>query len=388
MAFPEYRSYPLKLLVPDFDSEIADLVIDLDHLRRKELSTRTHPRVFKDLVSMFHTIEAIGSARIEGNNTRFLEILDAEQSPDSRIPEGVKEIRNLEKALAHIDRNKTEQVMDRDFIGEIHRLVMEDLRPPPAGDGDHWPGEYRKEDVGIGRSSHLPPPPWEITPLMNDLITFMTEDHPPKYDLIKAALFHHRFVWIHPFANGNGRTARMLTYALMIRQGFRVNHSRIINPASAFCMDRMQYYRMLSGADKGSREGLEEWCTYMLRGLRDEIRKIDLLSVHDYLVEKIIFPSLSVSQKANRISSRERLMLRIAFEKGVVSAAQFTELFKTSSPQEISRRIRVLREKKLLLPLDEGSRKYIINLKAAELRLGIMTILDQEGFLPPTDPES
>ncbi|TFH22517.1 MAG: Fic family protein [Bacteroidia bacterium] len=386
MAFPEYKPFPLTLIVPDFDSEMADLVIDLDHLRKKEIHTGTHPHVYRDLLSLFHTIEAIGSARIEGNTTQLLELMDAEQSPESRIPQGVKEIRNMEKALVFIDRIINGQAIDLDFISEVHRLIMEDLRPPPAGDGDHRPGKFRQEEVGIGHASHLPPPPWEILPLMKELVTFMNTDHAPKYDLIKAALFHHRFVWIHPFENGNGRTARLLTYALMIKQGFRLNNSRIINPTSVFCIDRNLYYKMLSVADNGTREGQEIWCTYMLRGLRDEIRKIDLLSNHTYLAEKIIHSALVLSEEEKRITSRERYMLKIAFDAGAVSATHYRELFRDKTPQEISRRIRGLRNKNLLLSIAEGSRKYVINLKAGLLRLGIMEALDQQGFLPPQLP--
>ncbi len=386
MAYPEYKPFPLELIVPDFDSEIADLVIDLDHLRKKEIHTRTHPHVFQDLLSLFHTIEAVGSARIEGNSTQLLELMDADQSPESRIPQGVKEIRNMEKALVFIDQVINGQAVDPDFISEVHRLIMEDLLPPPAGDGDHRPGKFRQEEVGIGHSSHLPPPPWEIIPLMKELITFMNTDHAPKYDLIKAAQFHHRFVWIHPFENGNGRTARLLTYALMIKQGFSLNNSRIINPTSVFCIDRNLYYKMLSVADIGTCEGQKTWCIYMLRGLRDEIKKIDLLSKHTYLAEKIIHTALVLSEKEKRITSRERNMLKIAFDTGAVSATHYRKLFRDKTPQEISRRIRDLRNKNLLLSLTEGSRKYVINLKAALLRLGIMEALDQQGFLPPQLP--
>lgn len=386
MAFPDYKPFPLELIVPDFDSEIADLVIDLDHLRRKDIQTRTHPMVFQDLLSLFHTIEAVGSARIEGNSTQLLELMDAEQSPESRISQGVKEIQNMEKALVFIDQYIIGQTVDLDFVSQVHRLIMDKLHPPPAGDGDHRPGKFRQEEVGIGHSSHLPPPPWEILPLMKELITFMNWEHPPKYDLIKAAQFHHRFVWIHPFENGNGRTARLLTYALMIKQGFRLNNSRIINPTSVFCIDRYRYYKMLSTADSGTREGLESWCTYMLGGMRDEIRKIDLLSDHIYLTEKIIHVALVLSEREKRISFRDRQMLRIAFDVGAVSATHYRDLFKDKSPQEISRRIRGLRDKHLLLSLDEGSRKYVINLKARLLRPGIMEALDQQGFLPPRLP--
>ena len=238
MSFPVHKPFPLELIVPDFDSEIADLVIDLDYLRRKEILTMTHPLVFRDLLSLFHTIEAVGSARIEGNTTQLLELMDAEKSPESGISQGVKEILNMEKTLAFIDQAVNEQAIDLDFISHVHRLIMEDLRPPPAGDGDHRPGKFRQEEVGIGHSYHLPPPPWEIVSLMKELVTFMNSNHASKYDLIKAAQFHHRFVWIHPFENGNGRTARLMTYALMIKQGFRLNMSRIINPTSVFCIDR------------------------------------------------------------------------------------------------------------------------------------------------------
>lgn len=387
MAFPEYKPFPLRLIIPDFDSEIADLVIDLDHLRKKEIHSRTHPLVFRDLLSLFHTIEAVGSARIEGNATQILELMDAEQSPQHRISEGVKEIRNMEKALDFIDKIIHGQTIDQDFISKVHKLIMEDLRPPPDGDGDHNPGKFRQEEVGIGHSDHLPPPPWELLALMQELITFINTIHSPKYDLIKAAQFHHRFVWIHPFENGNGRTARLITYALMIKQGFSLNNSRIINPTSVFCVDRDLYCKMLSKADKGSREGQEIWCTYMLRGLRDEIRKIDLLSNHGYLAENIIHTALILSEKGKRISSRERQMLKIAFDSGAVSATHYRELFRDKAPQEVSRRIRGLRDKNLLLPKAEGSRKYVINLKAGLLRLGIMEALDHQGFLPPQLPD-
>jgi len=167
------------------------------------------------------------------------------------------------------------------------------------------------------------------------------------------------------------------------------SNSRIINPTSVFCVDRYQYYRLLSVADYGTREGSETWCAYMLRGLRDEIRKIDRLSDHTFLTDKIINSALVLSEREKRITSRERKMLKIAFETGPVNAARYRELFPDKAPQEISRRIRGLREKSLLLSLEEGSRKYVINLKARLLRLGIMEALDQYGFLPPqlpTDP--
>lgn len=77
-----------------------------------------------------------------------------------------------------------------------------------------------------------------------------------KYDLLITALAHHRMAWIHPFDNGNGRLIRMFTYALLIKQGFKVKSGRILNPTAIFCMDRNEYYEMLALADTGKEENV------------------------------------------------------------------------------------------------------------------------------------
>lgn len=69
------------------------------------------------------------------------------------------------------------------------------------------------------------------------------ESHPDKYDLMKVALAHHRFGWVHPFGNGNGRVVRLLTYAQLIQYDFSMaTVGRVINPTAVFCNDRDKYY--------------------------------------------------------------------------------------------------------------------------------------------------
>lgn len=105
-----------------------------------------------------------------------------------------------------------------------------------------------------------------------------------KYDLIKVALAHHRFGWVHPFSNGNGRVVRLLTYALMIKYGFNVKAGgRVLNPTAVFCSDREKYYEMLTLADAGSPAHLERWCVYVLQGVLAELQKVDRLTRCEYL---------------------------------------------------------------------------------------------------------
>jgi Fic family protein len=77
---------------------------------------------------------------------------------------------------------------------------------------------------------------------MDELFDFLRTEHDSKYDLIKIALAHHRFAWIHPFHNGNGRVVRLFTYALLIERGFNVRQGRVLNPSAVFCMNRDRYY--------------------------------------------------------------------------------------------------------------------------------------------------
>jgi len=67
--------FPLQLVEPSFDSPLTDLIIELDYLRKKSLEGSTHPQVFFQLKHIFHTLESIGSARIEGNNTTIAEYI-------------------------------------------------------------------------------------------------------------------------------------------------------------------------------------------------------------------------------------------------------------------------------------------------------------------------
>ena len=93
---------------------------------------------------------------------------------------------------------------------------------------------------------------------MTELEAFINRADPPKYDLIKVALAHHRFAWVHPFGNGNGRVVRLLTYAMLIKYGFRVNAvGQLLNPAAVFCADRNAYCARLGDADAGTNDALE-----------------------------------------------------------------------------------------------------------------------------------
>jgi Fic family protein len=385
MSEAVFKHYDLKLVEPTFDSTLTDLIIELDHLRKKQLGGSTHPKVFFQLKHIFHTLESIGSARIEGNNTTIAEYIETKLSDIKVVNPSIREIQNIEKAMAFIEENVNDHPINRAFLSEMHKMIVDGLLPPPDGEGDATPGDYRKVNLKINKSSHKPPEWLAVEDYMNELLEFVNNDDSPKYDLLKTAIAHHRFVWIHPFGNGNGRTVRLFTYAMLVKAGFNVNVGRIINPTAVFCSNRNDYYNFLSEADKGTIEGLTSWIEYVLKGLKDEIEKIDKLSDYNFLRKEILLPSINHSLERKFITDVETKVLKRVVDKQVISASDIKDIFPGKADAEVSRQIKKLIDRKMLIPEKEGTRKYVLRFDNSYLIRSIIKQLGDKGFLPVRD---
>ncbi len=380
-----FLHYDLKLVEPSFGSSLTDLIIELDHLRKKPLGGSTHPKVFFQLKHIFHTLESIGSARIEGNNTTIAEYIETKLTESKNVPPSIKEIQNIEKAMAFIEENVKDYPINRAFLSEMHKMIVDGLLPPPDGEGDVTPGEYRKVNLKINKSAHKPPEWLKVEDYIGELIEFVNRENSPKYDLLKTAIAHHRFVWIHPFGNGNGRTVRLFTYAMLVKTGFNFNVGRIINPTAVFCSNRNDYYSKLSEADKGTDEGIITWVEYVLKGLKEEIEKIDRLSDYNILKKEILIPTISHSLERKYINDVESKILKKAIEMQVIQAADVKEFFSGKADAEVSRQIRKLIDKKMLVPEKEGTRKYVLRFDNSYLLRSVIKLLGEKGFLPVRD---
>lgn len=375
----EFKHIDLRLIDPPFDSDLTKLVMELNHLRNKRLMGTTPLKIFFQLKTIFHIIESIGSARIEGNRTTILEYVDAKIEHSVSKEENIKEIHNMESALGFIDKNINKIKIDRIFLSEIHKKVVKGL----TIEGSRSPGEYRSCNPDITGSKLVLPDYTQVRPYMEELFAFINNPTRPQYDLLTTAIAHHRFAWIHPFDNGNGRTIRLFTYAMLAKQGFRIHRNRIINPTAVFCINRKKYYKKLERADQGDDKGILEWCEYVLQGLKREVKKVDLLTNYDYVRAKILLPAIIFSFKRQHITEVEMKILKVAINiAGGIKNSDIQKVFPKRNPADISRLIRNLKEKKMLASIKKKSRKYVINFESNYLIRGVLTSLDKEGFLP------
>jgi len=368
----------LRLVNPPFDSKITDLIINLDILRKRQLGGTTHPQLFFQMKSIFHILESIGSARIEGNHTTLAEYIESRIDGANHSDEKIREIQNMNHALNFVEEVIDSTAINRAFISELHKKVVESLR----NEGSTKPGSYRQVNLRITGSHHVPPDYSIVNDLMDELFSFINSPCEAKYDLLKTAIAHHRFAWIHPFDNGNGRTVRLLTYAMLVKQGFNVHKGRIINPTAVFCMNRNAYYDALAEADGGDDSGILKWCEYMLGGLATEIEKIDKLLDYSFLANHILIPAIRISAERELITETELKILNIAVKKQVFQASDLGSIFPGKSPPEVSRQIRKLREKNMIKAESAGGRKYLIAFLNNYLMRGVFQTLDKKGFLP------
>ncbi len=383
----QFIHHDLGLLNPRFDSPLLDVLTDLEHLRRLELKSTTPETVFRQLKMAFHLLESLASARIEGNHTTLADYVEARVAPVATFSERLQEIRNIEAAMQQIEETLSPgDPLSEHLLRNLHATTVQGLER----DGDRTPGSYRAGAVRIAAANHLPPNPALVPPYMKDLVEFINRGDPPKYDLMKVALAHHRFAWVHPFSNGNGRVVRLLTYAMLIKYGFQVTDGvqiatagRLLNPAAVFCADRNRYYAMLSRADSGQESDLEAWCVYVLSGIRDELNKLNRLADYSHLQQRVLFPAVAYARERELVTQQEEAVLKVTIREGTVKAGDLEAALPGLNANQRTYQIRKLQENRMLQPIRPGARQYTIDFMGSTLLRGVIKALEDEGFIPP-----
>ncbi|PIR58640.1 MAG: cell filamentation protein Fic [Candidatus Pacebacteria bacterium CG10_big_fil_rev_8_21_14_0_10_56_10] len=123
------------------------------------------------------------------------------------------------------------------LIRTLHQLVMKKT-------DEEFAGKYRNSNVFIGGANHVPPDALQIPAEMKKLMRWFVEEMKNLHPVELAALLHHKLVYIHPFFDGNGRTARLTMNIILMKSGYPLG---II-----LKNDRKKYYQALEEADKGN----------------------------------------------------------------------------------------------------------------------------------------
>lgn len=127
------------------------------------------------------------------------------------------------------------------LIRQIHQLVVLETEK-------EWAGRYRNGAVIIGGAKHVPPDALDVPRQMSELIRWLKKNERKLHTVELSALLHHKIAAIHPFFDGNGRTARLIMNIVLMRKGFPL--------AIILKNDRKKYYNVLQKADDGNQAPL------------------------------------------------------------------------------------------------------------------------------------
>lgn len=192
----------------------------------------------------FKTSHIYHSAGIEGNKLTLKETLVVLQQgitiSEKPIKESV-EVKNLGLAYDFFfDLAQEETSVSENYLRQVHTLIV-------GGDEYLQAGNYRNIGVIITGSEHTPPEPFEIPIRMRELMSWIDENIGFNPVLV-SAIAHHELAKIHPFVDGNGRTARLLLNFILLKRGYPICNLKR--------EDRPKYYEAMSQADEGEYDAL------------------------------------------------------------------------------------------------------------------------------------
>lgn len=226
------------------------------------------------LIRMTHS-----STGIEGNILNLKQVEDIMGDKKIDAPErDIYEVQNYFKAIRYIEQvvNKKEKISEKTLL-KIHRIVTDKTLPKDQS------GCYRKSRVFVVRRQlFLPdeivyagPDAKEVSSLCKNLIKWLEQAEKENINpIISAGIVHQEIAAIHPFADGNGRTARAMATLVLYQRGY--DFRRLFALEDYYNKDRSKYYDAINiGKNyKERRVDFTPWLEYFVKGFKEEIDNV------------------------------------------------------------------------------------------------------------------
>lgn len=216
------------------------------------------------LIRPFVGREALSSTRIEGTRADYGQLVLFEADPIAPTDD-IREVINYIHALDIAWQRPPDRPVSVSFIRELHQALLHDVRG-----GARNPGTLRAIPVWIGAphdtiatARFVPPPPTEISGLLNDLVDYLSAP-PALPSLLQLAIIHYQFETIHPFEDGNGRLGRLLIPVLLHEWGYL--RQPLLYLSAYFEDHRGDYIDLLFGVNQ--RGEWEAWLSFFLTAIK------------------------------------------------------------------------------------------------------------------------
>lgn len=283
--------------IPELDQLIIDVIAS-----SAALGKGVHPLILNEIARFMVKVNSYYTNAMEGNPSKLKDIeaalnnkLARDKAARNYQLEHIAHIRVEEAMIKRLREEPGLRVCSENFLCWLHEQFFNKMHFAKTLSGRLLPvkpGQLRDRGVSVGRH-HGPESREEIRKYLAGFEEFLSPEKltgPQK--LLGMAASHHRLLWIHPFAEGNGRVARLFTTAYGYRIG--VGDNLLWTVARAFARKRSEYDFHLDLADQPRRndwdgrgplseENLVRFCVFFLRCCEDQIRYMDgLLKLEEF----------------------------------------------------------------------------------------------------------
>ena len=268
------------------------------------------------------------SLRIEANSLSINEVRDV---INGHLVIGdkkeIQEVRNAYAAYEKISEIDPSSATDLKRIhGIMTRLTVEES------------GEYRKGDEGVfsgDKCIFAAPPPHMVSGLMDDLLMWVRRYEGKVHPLIMAAVFHYEFVFIHPFADGNGRMARLWHTVILYRWRNVFEYIPLESQIERF---QAEYYEAIAKCNtNGNSDFFIEFMLDMIdRVLDDVILQVSKANAEtsEYVKKMLDLMEYDVPYTANSIMEKLGLKSKETLRKNYLNPAMESGLIRMTLPDK------------------------------------------------------
>lgn len=262
------------------------------------------------------------STRIEGNRLTLAEtervVLEGRKMPGRE--RDVREVQNYYRALQQIEEWAEQQTpITERLIRRLHANIFKGPRSKPTPYRD---GQNVIRDAATGTIVYMPPEAGDVPGLMHDLVDWIAQAEREKVPApVIAGLVHYQFVTIHPFYDGNGRTARALATLILYRHGYDLG--RFYSLEEIYVKDLAAYYEALqTHPHHNYYEGradadLTEWLAYFLHSMAETFQR-----VADEVRTQAEHPTPSEAPELRNLDRRARIVLGMFTQQETLTTAE------------------------------------------------------------------
>ena len=318
--------------------KIKDNLFEIEKIKDQIRGKRILPEA-EASIRLRASVESIhSSTSIEGNplNVNEVRAIVASDKVLTREEYAEIEVQNYKKALDYIDvRRHGDFEITFDDILELHRIITDRLLDKTRN------GKIRKNPVYVENEQHevlytaVEPDVIEIE--LAKLIDWIKESQFNIHPVIIAAIIHFRMAVIHPFADGNGRTARALTSLYLALNQYDSNGSLVLD--SYYAEDRKAYYSILKlvngkNYQTSSKADLTPWIEYFVKGF--------LTSLHVLDAEIRILNLAIFGEKTNFLDREDQDVLNYVLKFGSISISEAEAIMPEIHRRSVQRRMKKL----------------------------------------------